>query len=86
MEQFEFLLANWINNMFFTVTDAADPLVGMNPSPAGGAYYETVPTSPDRPGSRNRVQPLNSFISTKGSAYCYYPGIDGISWIAQQSS
>ena len=87
LEQFEFLLASWINSSSFsTVIDAADPLVGTNRSPAGGPYFETVPTGPDRPGSRNRVQPLNSFIFTKGSAYCYYPGIDGIRWIAQQSS
>jgi deferrochelatase/peroxidase EfeB len=86
MEQFEFLLSTWINNTFFSVTDAADPMVGMKKSPAGGAYYETVPTPTDKAGSRNRVEPLNSFIVTKGSAYCYYPGIDGIRWIAQQSS
>jgi deferrochelatase/peroxidase EfeB len=82
IEQFEFLLANWINASFFTAIDPADPLVGTNP--AGGPYFETVPTGPNKPGSRNKVRPINSFIFTKGSAYCYYPGIDGVRWIAQQ--
>jgi len=40
----------------------------------------------DKPGSRNRIGALNSFIFTKGSAYCYYPGIDGINWIGAQQA
>lgn len=82
LEQFEFLLSNWTNNSsgFFIVTDAADPLVGTNTlPPGGGSFYQTVPTAQDR---KNRVEPLNSHIFTKGSAYCYYPGLDAIAWVA----
>lgn len=84
-EQFEFVQDNWINNgtQAFSIgnKDYADPLMGTNPDPAGGSFTETL----RKPGGKfgdNEILPMSSFVTTKGSAYLYFPGIAGIAWIA----
>jgi deferrochelatase/peroxidase EfeB len=79
--QFEFIQSNWINyrNGFDVVTDPADPVMGTNTLPPGKAFYQTVPASAD--DSTPYVAPMNSFVFTKGSAYLYFPGLDGIRYI-----
>jgi len=74
--QFEFVQQNWINDSsgFSTVGDPADPLMG-----GEDPEYISTPTSPE---SDFQLQPLESFVTTKGSAYVYFPGIDGIRYIA----
>ncbi|MFL6861517.1 MAG: hypothetical protein ACJ8DZ_00785 [Allosphingosinicella sp.] len=84
-EQFEFVQHNWINNgaQRFSIgnDDHADPLMGTNPDPAGGAYTETL-RKPGGKISDVEILPMNSFVTTKGSAYLYFPGMDGISYVA----
>jgi deferrochelatase/peroxidase EfeB len=74
--QFEFVQQNWINNSsgFSSVGDPADPLMG-----GEDPEYISTPTEPE---SEVQLQPLESFVTTRGSAYVYFPGIDGIGYIA----
>jgi len=80
--QFEFVQKNWINNGvngsgFSSVSDPADPLMA-----ATNPTYETVPLATTGAPSRNRIQPMSSFVTTRGSAYVFFPGLDGIRFIA----
>jgi deferrochelatase/peroxidase EfeB len=81
LKQFEFAMENWINypNGFATDPGGADPMMGTNSKPAGQAYFETIQT----PKTKAFKMPMQNFVFTKGSAYCLFPGIDGIRWIAQ---
>ena len=88
LKQFEFVMENWINNPqgFSLVVDPTDPTMGTNalPDSSGGfTFSETVPTATNK---NSRLKPMSSFVHTKGSAYCFFPGIDGIRWIAQNGS
>jgi deferrochelatase/peroxidase EfeB len=87
-EQFEFVQMNWLNNGnsgegFATVEDPADPLMA-----ATEPEYETVltgpwpPLPPAPPAPPNLIQPMSSFVTTMGSAYLFFPGMDGITFIA----
>jgi deferrochelatase/peroxidase EfeB len=91
MLQFEFLMKTWINNPsgFGPVIDQADPVMGTNmtpPAPAPGqptpSFRETMPTSATE---RRTSFTLNSFTHTKASAYLFFPGIEGVAWIAEQA-
>ena len=84
LKQFEFMMENWINypNGFATDPGGADPMMGTNSKPAGKAYFETVQT----PQTKAFKMSMENFVFTKGSAYCFFPGIDGIRWIAQNGA
>ena len=86
-EQFEFVMQNWINNgtqQFSLAHDYADPLIGTNIAPPGAAFTETLPHArvKGQPPQPPTIIPMESFVSTRGSAYCYFPGMDGLRWIA----
>ena len=84
LEQFEFVQKNWINNgnqPFSLAADKADPVMGTNKAPPGGAITELMP-KPGQPLRDGLVLTMDTFVTTRGSAYCYFPGIDGIRWIA----
>jgi deferrochelatase/peroxidase EfeB len=81
MEQWEFVQHNWINNPdgFYIVLDPADPLMG----DAGSMpMFETAPTDTKPPGRNFRIKPMANFVFTKASAYIFFPGIDGIRFVA----
>jgi Dyp-type peroxidase family len=67
--QFEFVHFTWLNNPKFAgLYDDADPIV--SPShPFGGTF--TIPTE----GLRERVIDVPRFVSVKGGAYFFLPGI-----------
>jgi deferrochelatase/peroxidase EfeB len=85
LEQFEFVQKNWINNgsnPFSLANDPADPVMGTNKIlPGGGPITETLP-KPGQPLRDALVLTMDTFVTTRGSAYCYFPGMDGIRWIA----
>jgi deferrochelatase/peroxidase EfeB len=90
--QFEFIMDTWVNNAggFGIVADTTDPLIGTwapadasgNPTPA--AFYETTPTSPVFK-DWTKTAPMNNLVTTRGSAYLFIPGLQGIAWIAAQT-
>ena len=82
-DQFEFVQQNWINNWtqqtgFGGVRDTTDPLIG---TPEDGDFFETIGI----PKQKQRLKNMQAFVYTRGSAYCFFPGIDGIAWIAAQT-
>jgi deferrochelatase/peroxidase EfeB len=93
LEQFEFVMQDWVNNQtgFGTEQAPADPLMGTNTTTDNNGkltcapFYETIPTKdnphPTRKNPAYELTPMNSFVHTKGSAYCYFPGIPGIAYL-----
>jgi Dyp-type peroxidase family len=66
--QFEFIHHTWLNNRHFGgLYDEQDPLLG-----AGGTF--SVPEEP----FAERVHGLRSFVTTRGGAYFFLPGVDAL--------
>lgn len=74
--QFEFVQHTWLANPNFNgLHDDSDPLVG--PRGARGATF-TVPALP----VRRRYRDLPQFVTVRGGAYLFLPGIRALHWIA----
>lgn len=74
--QFEFIQASWVNNPKFAgLYDDADPLLGAH-HPYGGTF--TVPALP----VRQRFMALPRFITVRGGAYFFMPGLRGLRYLA----
>jgi deferrochelatase/peroxidase EfeB len=74
--QFEFVQHTWINNPRFAgLYDEPDPLVA-----AAGARGRTF-TMPADP-VRRRVTGLPSFVSVRGGAYFFLPGLRALRYLA----
>jgi deferrochelatase/peroxidase EfeB len=86
--QFEFVQGAWIaNSKFATLTGEQDPLLG-NREPFPVPPVSAVPQRTDsftRPGaepSRRRAVGLPQFVTVKGGAYFFLPGLAALRWIA----
>jgi len=74
--QFEFVNATWVNNPKFAgLYDDADPLVGPS-DPYGGTF--TVQSHP----VRQRVIGVPRFVSVRGGAYFFLPGLAATRYLA----
>lgn len=74
--QFEFVQQTWINNPVFGGLDGeVDPLVGNLPK---GDCTFTVQGSP----LRERIHGLRRFVTVKGGAYFFLPGIAALKYLA----
>jgi Dyp-type peroxidase family len=74
--QFEFVQHTWLNNPKFDgLFDDADPLVGPS-EPWGGTF--TAPAE----GVRERVTEVPRFITVKGGAYFFLPGMSALRSLA----
>ena len=72
--QFEFVQHSWCNNSKFDdLYDEQDPLLG-----AGGARSFTLQAAP----LRRRVHGMPSFVTTRGGAYFFLPGVRGLRMLA----
>jgi len=75
--QFEFVQDTWLNNPKFAgLYDDSDPLVGQS-SPYGGTF-----TMPSAEGVRSRVNGMPRFITVKGGAYFFLPGLRALRRLA----
>jgi Dyp-type peroxidase family len=75
--QFEFVNATWLNDpKFGALYDDADPLVGPS-EPYGGTF--TIQADP----IRERVLGVPRFVSVKGGAYFFLPGLAATRYLAQ---
>jgi len=73
--QFEFIQHTWVNNAKFSgLYDDPDPLVGAR---NGGRDTFTVQAEP----VRSRVRGLPQFVTVKGGAYFFLPGIRAIRYL-----
>jgi Dyp-type peroxidase family len=76
--QFEFVQQTWVNNPKFPHQyDGPDPIVAQ---PGGGEFE--LPGEP----ARRRVAALESFVTMRGGAYFFMPGLRGLAWLARGSS
>ncbi len=74
--QFEFVQHTWVNDRHFNgLYDDVDP-IGAHLTPEDSTY--TVPAEP----VRTRVKEVPSFISVRGGAYFFLPGIRAIHYLA----
>jgi Dyp-type peroxidase family len=74
--QFEFVSHTWVNNpKFDRLYDDADPLVA--PSAPSGATF-TIPTE----GVREQVTEVPRFVTVKGGAYFFLPGLAALRYLA----
>ncbi len=75
--QFEFIQHTWLNNPKFDgLYDDADPLVSPS-APHGGTF--TIPTD----GVRRRVADVPRFVSVKGGAYFFLPGLAALRYLTE---
>jgi Dyp-type peroxidase family len=73
--QFEFIQHTWVNNPKFAgLYDDADPLLAAH-TPVGGAF--TIPAEP----VRQRITGLPRFITVRGGAYFFLPGLRAIRYL-----
>jgi hypothetical protein len=73
--QFEFVQQTWLNNVTFSgLTNEADPFVG---APSRGGLM-TIPAEP----IRTRVKGIPRFVTTKGGAYFFLPGLRALRYLA----
>jgi Dyp-type peroxidase family len=75
--QFEFVQQTWINNTVFGgLSGETDPLAG-NQDPGACTGMMTVPGDP----LRSRISNLRSFVTVRGGAYFFLPGIRGLRYL-----
>jgi Dyp-type peroxidase family len=72
--QFEFVQQTWVNNPKFPHQyDGPDPIIAQ---PGGGEFE--LPGTP----ARRRIAPLETFVTMRGGAYFFMPGLGGLRWLA----
>lgn len=76
--QFEFVQHTWLNNAKFNgLYDETDPLLG----PRYGDLEQKPFTVQQQP-IRRRVHGLSQFVTVRGGAYFFLPGMHAIRWLA----
>jgi deferrochelatase/peroxidase EfeB len=77
LDQFEFLMTEWINNGTFTagLGRTKDPMIGNNNS------VESKFVIPAAEGDKI-ITGFSQFVKTRGSAYCFLPSITALKYIA----
>jgi deferrochelatase/peroxidase EfeB len=80
--QFEFIQNAWINSATFNgMSDEADPLLGnREPMPAG--HPTDGFTLPQASGVSRRIEGLPRFITVRGGAYFFLPGLRALRYFA----
>ncbi len=74
--QFEFVQHSWVNNPKFDVLyDEPDPVVGYH---AEGANSFSIPADP----VRERLHNIPNFVTTKGGAYFFLPGLRALRYLS----
>jgi deferrochelatase/peroxidase EfeB len=82
LRQFEFLQNAWtMNTKFSGLTDENDPLVGVREA-IPGAIADKF-TIPKDGGLRRRVSGLPQFVTVRGGAYFFLPGLRALRYFAE---
>ncbi|HKP88007.1 MAG TPA: peroxidase, partial [Blastocatellia bacterium] len=80
--QFEFLMSTWVNTGNFSINSqptGKDPVLGSNS--ADSSVFD-IP----QPTGNLSITGFPRFVTTKGSAYCFFPGITALKCIGGQLS
>ena len=81
--QFEFVQNAWIANAKFDgLSDETDPLLGNREPQHGGAPSDRF-TLPQADGPPRRLEGLPRFVTVRGGAYFFLPGIRALRYIAE---
>lgn len=81
--QFEFIQSTWCNNQFFHGLEReVDPIIGTVRPAAGGLDPVDRFTIQNEPYRRVLIG-LRQFVTVKGGAYFFMPGLDALKFIAQ---
>jgi Dyp-type peroxidase family len=84
--QFEFIQNAWIaNTKFSAMTAESDPLLG-NREPIPGCPVTSDFNMPRESGLRRRIQGLPRFVTVRGGAYFFLPGLRALRYIARSGS
>jgi deferrochelatase/peroxidase EfeB len=82
LRQFEFLQNAWtVNTKFSGLTGEGDPLVGIREGIPGCPITDNF-TIPKEGGLRRRVSGLPQFITVRGGAYFFLPGLRALRYFA----
>jgi Dyp-type peroxidase family len=77
--QFELIQQSWINDpKFLGLYDDSDPLIGHDPR-GNPTNLFTIPAEP----VRTKIYNIPRFVSTKGGAYFFMPGIKAVKYLAK---
>ena len=80
--QFEFVQNSWVMSTKFNgLTEESDPLLG-NREPVSGCPFTNVFSLPQRDGLRKRIIGLPQFVTVRGGAYFFLPGISALRYLS----
>jgi hypothetical protein len=80
--QFEFIQTSWLVNPKFNGLNEDDPLVGNHAPLLAGAKTNGF-TRPQDSGLSCHVHGLPQFVTVRGGAYFFMPGLSALRYIAQ---
>jgi Dyp-type peroxidase family len=81
LRQFEFLQNSWIGNPRFNGLEEADPLLGNRERLCAGGDTDTF-TWPQESGVNRRYEKLPPFVTVRGGAYFFMPGLRTLRYIS----
>jgi deferrochelatase/peroxidase EfeB len=81
-DQFEFLMSEWVNDGLFApgLGRSKDAVIGDN-SPADSEFKIA---RPKEEGGSITIRGFSKFVTTRGSAYCFFPSIPALRHIANR--
>jgi deferrochelatase/peroxidase EfeB len=81
--QFEFIQTAWLmRTKFDGLTEESDPLLG-NRAPLSGCPFTNTFSMPQPEGVRQRIGDLPQFITVRGGAYFFLPGIRALRYLSK---
>jgi Dyp-type peroxidase family len=83
LRQFEFLQNSWIANPRFNGLEEADPLLGNREKLCAGDRTDTF-TWPQASGVNRRYEGLPAFVTVRGGAYFFMPGLRTLQYICNR--
>jgi deferrochelatase/peroxidase EfeB len=79
--QFEFVQSSWVmSTKFGGLTEESDPLLG-NRQPVTGCPVTDAFSLPQQEGLRERITGLPQFVTVRGGAYFFLPGIRALRYL-----
>jgi deferrochelatase/peroxidase EfeB len=79
--QFEFVQSSWVmSTKFGGLTEESDPLLG-NREPVAGCTVTDAFSLPLQDGLRERITGLPQFVTVRGGAYFFLPGIKALHYL-----